>query len=53
MIEIGNGPDIELFEFHVDGQKEAVRSIDLGLQHFAIYTNDIKTSLEKFSSAGG
>ncbi|MFD2286203.1 nuclear transport factor 2 family protein [Pedobacter petrophilus] len=53
MIKIGSGPDIELFEVHVNGQREAVKSSDLGIQHFAIYTEDIKSSLEKFSKAGG
>jgi len=41
MIKIGNGPDIELFEVHVNGQREAVKSSDLGIQHFAIYTDNI------------
>lgn len=53
MIKIGNGPDIELFEVHVNGQREAVMSSDLGVQHFAIYTYDMISSLEKFSKAGG
>lgn len=53
MIKIGNGPDIELFEVHVNGQRQAVKSSDLGIQHFAIYTDNMIASLEKFSNAGG
>lgn len=53
MIKIGSGPDIELFGVQVNGQREAVKSSDLGIQHFAIYTDDIVVSLEKFRKAGG
>ncbi|WCT13274.1 nuclear transport factor 2 family protein [Mucilaginibacter jinjuensis] len=53
MIKIGHGPNIELFEVHVDGQKQAILSSDLGLQHFAVYTDNIKSALEKFAAAGG
>jgi catechol 2,3-dioxygenase-like lactoylglutathione lyase family enzyme len=53
MIKIGNGPDIELFEVHVNGQREAVKSSDLGIQHLAIYTDHWTASIEKFSKAGG
>ena len=53
MIKIGSGPNIELFEVHVNGQRAAVMSSDLGIQHFAIYTDNILTALEKFSKAGG
>jgi|GEM_PF-3440557 len=53
MIKIGSGPNIELFEVQVNGQREAVKSSDLGIQHFAIYTDNMMESLEKFSKAGG
>lgn len=53
MIKLGNGIDIELFEIHVDGQRESVKSSDLGLQHFAVYTDNISESLERFATAGG
>ena len=53
MIKIGKGINIELFEIHVNGQRESVRSSDLGLQHFAVYTDDISGSLQRFTSAGG
>lgn len=53
MIKVGNGPNIELFEVQVNGQREAVMSSDLGIQHFAIYTDHMTASLEQFSKAGG
>jgi catechol 2,3-dioxygenase-like lactoylglutathione lyase family enzyme len=53
MIEIGYGPTIELFEVHVNGQREAIRSSDLGLQHFCVYTDEIAGSIGRFASAGG
>src|SRR5450432_2317578 len=53
MIKIGYGPTIELFEVHVDGQRDAIQSSDLGLQHFAVYTDNITDSIKRFTSAGG
>jgi catechol 2,3-dioxygenase-like lactoylglutathione lyase family enzyme len=53
MIKIGYGPTIELFEVHVDGQREAIQSSDLGLQHFAVYTDNITDSVKRFTFAGG
>jgi catechol 2,3-dioxygenase-like lactoylglutathione lyase family enzyme len=53
MIKIGEGPNIELFEVHVEGQRAAIQSSDLGLQHFAIYTDNIQASIGRFASAGG
>jgi catechol 2,3-dioxygenase-like lactoylglutathione lyase family enzyme len=53
MIKIGNGPTIELFEVHVDGQRQAIKSSDLGLQHFCVYADNIADSIERFAAAGG
>jgi len=53
MIKIGEGPTIELFEVHVGGQRDAIKSSDLGLQHFSVYTDNISASIERFESAGG
>jgi catechol 2,3-dioxygenase-like lactoylglutathione lyase family enzyme len=53
MIKIGYGPNIELFEVHVEGQRKAIQSSDLGLQHFAVYTDNIQASIGRFASAGG
>jgi catechol 2,3-dioxygenase-like lactoylglutathione lyase family enzyme len=51
MIKIGKGVNIELFEIHVDGQREPVKSSDFGLQHFAVYTDHITKATEKFVMA--
>ena len=53
MIKIGRGPTIELFEVHVDGQREAIKSSDLGIQHFCFYTDNMISSIKRFVSAGG
>ncbi|WP_206196637.1 VOC family protein [[Flexibacter] sp. ATCC 35103] len=53
MIKIGNGPNIELFEVHAEGQRNAIKSSDIGLQHFAIYSDSISVSIERFVEAGG
>lgn len=53
MIQLGHGVNIELFEIHVDGQKEPVRSSDLGLQHFAVYTDQLQEAIAQFEKAGG
>lgn len=53
MIKIGKGPNIELFEVHTEGQRDAIKSSDIGLQHFAIYTDSISASVERFVKAGG
>ncbi|MET3980285.1 catechol 2,3-dioxygenase-like lactoylglutathione lyase family enzyme [Mucilaginibacter sp. UYP25] len=53
MIKIGYEPIIELFEIHVDGQRNAIMSSDLGLQHLSLYTDDIFQSIQQFELAGG
>lgn len=53
MIKIEYGPNIELFEVHVEGQRRAIQSSDLGLQHFAVYTDNIQASIGRFAFAGG
>ena len=37
----------------MDGQFEAIMSSDLGLQHFAVYTDNISESIGRFAFAGG
>lgn len=53
MIKIGHGPNIELFEVHVNGQREAIKASDLGIQHFALYSDNISKAIEQFERAGG
>jgi catechol 2,3-dioxygenase-like lactoylglutathione lyase family enzyme len=55
MMRIGNGPGIELFEMKVSdpNRKQAAIPSDIGLQHFAVYTDDIETTATRFRQAGG
>ena len=53
MVKIGTGPDIELFEMHGPEQAKPIRASDFGITHFALYTDDIDASVERFEKAGG
>jgi catechol 2,3-dioxygenase-like lactoylglutathione lyase family enzyme len=54
MLRIGDGACIELFEMKVPGErKKDMIPSDIGLQHFAVYTEDIKKTAKKFEEEGG
>jgi catechol 2,3-dioxygenase-like lactoylglutathione lyase family enzyme len=53
MLHIANGPGIELFEVQSPHQQPPARPSDLGLQHFAVYVDDIDAAVERFVAAGG
>jgi len=53
LLRLGDGPNIELFEYTVDGQRIANRPCDLGLQHFAVFVDDIEAVAERVRQAGG
>jgi len=53
MLQIGNGPGIELFEVRSPHQQPPARPSDLGLQHFGVYVDDIDAAVERFVAAGG
>ncbi|TKV10788.1 VOC family protein [Citrobacter sp. wls619] len=53
MLSLGESTSIELFCYHEDNQRSAAISSDFGLQHFAVYVDDIDNAAEKFVSAGG
>ncbi|GBR04058.1 VOC family protein [Acetobacter oeni] len=53
MMALGHGPGIELFEMHGPDQRPALRPCDFGLQHFAVYIDDIETGCRRFVEAGG
>ena len=53
MGKIGTGTDIELFEMHGPEQAKPIRASDFGITHFALYTDDIDASVERFEKAGG
>jgi catechol 2,3-dioxygenase-like lactoylglutathione lyase family enzyme len=53
MMKLGVGPDIELFELEASDRRPAARPSDFGLQHFAVYTDDIVAATQRFEAAGG
>ena len=53
MLKLHHGPGIELFEMHGDDQREPPRANDYGLQHFAVYVDDIDAAIQCFEQAGG
>lgn len=53
MFKLQHGPGIELFEMHGPDQREPLRASDFGLQHFAVYSDDIGAALKRFNTAGG
>lgn len=54
MMRLGNGASVELFEMAVPvGQHAPVLASDLGLQHFAVYCDDVEACADRFEAAGG
>lgn len=53
MLALPHGPGIELFEMHGPQQQAPARPSDFGLQHFAVYTDDITEAISRFTAAGG
>ncbi len=52
-LALQDGPVIELFEYIVDGQRSPVVPSDLGVQHIAVYVEDIHAAAERVAAAGG
>jgi catechol 2,3-dioxygenase-like lactoylglutathione lyase family enzyme len=52
MLRLGGGATIELFQFRYDGQREPARACDLGLQHLAVYVEDIDVASDLIAAAG-
>ena len=53
MMKLRVGPGIELFEMKGPEQGQPVRPSDFGLQHFALYVDDIEAAIAQFEKAGG
>ncbi len=53
VLRLHNGPNLELFEYLVDDQRPAARPSDFGLQHIAIYVEDIDASATAIERCGG
>ena len=53
LMQIGNGPTIEMFQFQNAKQAKSAALNDFGYQHLALYTDDIDTAAKQFKNAGG
>ena len=53
MLRLHNGPGIELFQMKGSSQATPALPSDLGLQHFALYVDDLAETTARFSAAGG
>lgn len=53
MLHFGNGPSVELFEYSGTPQRQPVIPSDFGLQHFAVYVDDIDAAADAVEAAGG
>jgi len=52
-LRLANGPGIELLEIVAPEQHPAARPSDFGLQHIALYVDDMTAAAERFQAAGG
>lgn len=53
LMSLGNGPTIELFEYDDDDRRPAATASDYGLQHLAIYVDDIDAVARRVVEEGG
>ncbi|WP_345948917.1 VOC family protein [Mucilaginibacter sp. PAMB04274] len=53
LLQIGSGPTIELFQVAGTFQSKTAGLHDYGLQHLAVYVEDIQAAARQFESAGG
>jgi catechol 2,3-dioxygenase-like lactoylglutathione lyase family enzyme len=53
LLRVGEGPSLELFQFADAAQRGAATLPDYGLQHFAVYVDDIDEAAARFEAAGG
>lgn len=53
MIVIGNGPNIEMFQFENTTSDDPLDLTDYGYHHLSFYVDDIEKAFEKLKSAGG
>lgn len=53
VLNIGGRTNVELFVFEGMGQRDAAHTYDHGLQHFAIYVDDLSKTAKNILDAGG
>jgi catechol 2,3-dioxygenase-like lactoylglutathione lyase family enzyme len=53
MMCMGQGPSLELFTYSSPDQREPPRPSDMGLQHFAVFVDDIEAVAARIAEHGG
>lgn len=53
VLSLGRGANIELFCFDYVDHAQAAHTYDYGLQHFAVYVDNLQNTASKFLKAGG
>lgn len=53
LLRLHDGPSLELFEYQSSDQKSPAIPSDFGLQHLAIYVDDIAAAAQRIEQAGG
>lgn len=53
LIQIGQGASIEMFQFEHSKQRPPALAVDYGIQHVALYVENIEQAVRDFESAGG
>lgn len=53
LLRLGEGPSLELFEYDDPEQRPPQTPSDLGIQHFAVYVDDIERASQQVVDAGG
>jgi catechol 2,3-dioxygenase-like lactoylglutathione lyase family enzyme len=52
-LKLGEGASVELFEYHDPERLPPPTASDLGIQHFAVYVDDMDIAVERVVAAGG
>lgn len=52
-LRLGNGPNLELFSYSSADQRTPARPSDLGIQHFAVYVDDIEAVADRVRCNAG
>lgn len=53
LLSLGSSPYIELFQYETEEHRPAARTFDYGLQHIALYVDDLQQAAKDFTAAGG
>ena len=53
MLSVGESASIELFQFGNTEQNDPARASDFGVQHVALYVDQMENAVKRFIEAGG